>query len=107
MEQFSRLNTLDFSSDFVNVLCFSHDGIYLAVGTDDGILFIYNHRKQRLTYSFPGSSPVTAILWLPSERYALFVGVGRGECFLYRFSVGLFRVRTIQKVSALMLKPRE
>ncbi|KAF7797737.1 hypothetical protein EIP86_008937 [Pleurotus ostreatoroseus] len=72
--------------DDVNALHFSPDGQVLAIGTDNGLVLFYHHQTRRLIYKLIGDVPVTALMWHPTEQYALFVGGGDGSCNLHRFS---------------------
>lgn len=87
MERYTCVASPDIIEAEVNVLAFSPDGQYLGVGTDDGLVSIYDHKAQHLTYQCVGRSPITALHWHPAERYAIFVGAGDGTCSVYRFSV--------------------
>ena len=88
MERFIHRHTpqFPFAMDDVNALHFSPDGQVLAIGTDNGLVLFYHHQTRRLIYKLIGDVPVTALMWHPTEQYALFVGGGDGSCNLHRFS---------------------
>ena len=85
MQQYSLSHTLDFVTTFVNCLSFSRDGTFLAIGTEDGLLSIYEHLSHRLVYQCVGFTGVTALLWHPEKKYSLFVGEIDGRCSMYMF----------------------
>ena len=85
MQQYSLSDTLDFVTSQVNCLTFSHDGLFLAIGTEDGLLSVYEHRHRQLVYQWVGFSVVTALLWHSERKYSLFVGEIDGRCSMYSF----------------------
>ena len=68
----------------INVLMFSPDGAFLASGDDDGILYIYEVRKDwQVAHKISGPSRVTALVWdLQDGRLSLYAGFGDGTVLL-------------------------
>lgn len=47
-----------------SVLSFCYEGLSVAVGTEDGMVFLcHEHAKEPLRFSVPSSLPITAICW--------------------------------------------
>lgn len=47
----------------INALSFSPDGQYLASGSDDGTIYVFEAKNWQDIFKIDGLSPVTALLW--------------------------------------------
>ncbi|OJT11239.1 hypothetical protein TRAPUB_12239 [Trametes pubescens] len=74
----SYVCTLEFSEhrDSVNALAFSPDGVFLATGGDDGLLFILDPATGHIDHKLQIGIPITTFHWHEQRMYELFVGVG-------------------------------
>ena len=74
----------------MNCMQFSPDGMWLAAGSDDGRLVIYDYqRRDTADIEFIASAPVTSLLWHPSYHSSIFVGYSNGDLFLYHIRRGV------------------
>ncbi|KAJ3524330.1 hypothetical protein NM688_g8583 [Phlebia brevispora] len=91
MERFHCIDTPAFTllMESVNALSFSPDGLVLAIALDNSQVLLYDHRASLLLHRLIGDSPITALMWHPTERYALFVGAGDGSCVLHQLAKDL------------------
>lgn len=79
MSSFSVVFCLSGHTGSINALAFSPDGLYLASGADDGIIFVFELTAGREVYKLDALAPVTALLWSGEHIYAGF-GNGRLLC---------------------------
>lgn len=79
MAPYDLLSILTGHTASVNALAFSEDGQYLASGSDDGIIFVFETTSWQDVHKIDGLSPVTALLWSAGLLYAGF-GDGRLLC---------------------------
>ncbi|KAF9030286.1 hypothetical protein BDP27DRAFT_1436293 [Rhodocollybia butyracea] len=73
--------TIDAPTKSVNALTFSTNGRYLASGSDDMTLCVYDVKHQfSIVWTYKGRSPFTAATWLGDS---LIAGTGDGEVSLF------------------------
>ena len=73
-------------SDSVNALEFTSDGRYLAAGSEDGSVCVWNTRSGRLTRHYAREpSSVEALCWIerPNSPRVLLVGLRDGRVLRY------------------------
>lgn len=68
----------DGHSSTVNALVFSPDGMYLASGSDDETVIVWNATLGRLLYRCFFDSPVDSLLWNPVEEETVILGCQSG-----------------------------
>lgn len=68
----------DGHSGTINALAFSPDGMYLASGSDDESVIVWNLPLGRYFYRCLFRSPVDSLLWNPVEEETLIVGCQSG-----------------------------
>lgn len=91
---YSLFGTINAPTKSVNALTFSTNGRYLASGSDDMTLCVYNVKHQfSIVWTYKGRSPFTAATWLGDS---LIAGTGDGE-------VSLFHPVTVSFESVLMI----
>ena len=74
------LSILNGHTASINALAFSPDGQYLASGSDDGTLFVFEVNGWQAVHKMDGLSPVTALLWSSTAVAGpLCVGFGDGR----------------------------
>ncbi|KAJ8454224.1 hypothetical protein ONZ51_g13155 [Trametes cubensis] len=66
-------------TDSINALTFSPDGLLLASGGDDGLLYVFTTKDARVVHKLRGNTPVTALQWNSQERDQLYAGFGDGR----------------------------
>lgn len=64
--------------DVVNTLAFSPDGLYLATGSDDTSVIIWNAAQGTYHYRVQCDSGVDSLLWHPVEEETVIVGCESG-----------------------------
>lgn len=78
---YNLLGTIDAPTKSVNALAFSTNGRYLASGSDDMIVRVYDITNQfSVIWQHKGRSPFTAIVW---REDSLITGTGDGEVSLF------------------------
>ena len=68
----------DGHSDVVNTLAFSPNGLYLATGSDDASVIIWNATNGAYLYRIPCDSGVDSLLWHPVEEETVIAGCDSG-----------------------------
>lgn len=84
-------STLTSAHQTGKILCISFSPLvdFIATGSDDGFVTIWNVTSGEMLCQRGTPEPVTSILWHPSWRSVLFVGCQEGDAFAWNFRVFL------------------
>lgn len=77
--------TLGDHEDSVTAMEFSPDGMYLASGSEDGVLLIYSTCDWKPIQRFVNASPLNSLTWGPFSDQYLFCGFKSGDVHTIRF----------------------
>lgn len=77
--RYAQLCHLNDHEDAITAVAFSTEGTFLATGSLDGRLCVWNVQEGRLLYRHLGEHEISSIAWLPDGENELLFGTKRGH----------------------------